>query len=66
MKTVRIGTRTSELALWQTRQVVNLLESEGYSTEIVPITSSGDRSMGGDLSTSVGQFIHALDQELVN
>ena len=66
MKTVRIGTRTSELALWQTRQVVNLLESEGYSTEIVPITSSGDRSMGGDLSTSVGQFIHALDKELVN
>ena len=38
----------------------------GIETEIVGINSSGDKSLGGDLASSVGQFIHAVDAELLS
>lgn len=41
-KTIKIGTRESQLALWQAYQVKDLLEKQGYSTELVPIKSDGD------------------------
>lgn len=41
-KTIKIGTRESQLALWQAYQVRDLLEKQGYSTELVPIKSDGD------------------------
>ena len=41
-KTIRIGTRDSELALWQANTVKKHLESLGYSTELVPVKSTGD------------------------
>lgn len=41
-KTIRIGTRQSELALWQARLVKNELEKLGYTTELVPVKSEGD------------------------
>ena len=65
MKLIRIGTRTSNLALWQANKVKEKLENSGFQTEIVGISSSGDKSLGGDLSSSVGQFIHAVDNELL-
>ena len=65
MKVVRIGTRSSPLALWQARKVASLLEHHDYTCEIVEISSSGDRSVGGDLATSVGQFIHGIDEQLL-
>ena len=65
MNPVRIGTRSSPLALWQARKVAHLLETSGISTKIIEITSSGDRSVGGDLATSVGQFVHGIDEELL-
>ena len=66
MKLIRIGTRTSNLAMWQANKVKEKLENSGFKTEIVGISSSGDKSLGGDLSSSVGQFIHAVDNELIS
>lgn len=63
--TVRIGTRTSSLAIWQASKVSKILESNGLETEIVGIKSKGDKSLGGNLASSVGQFIHAVDSKLL-
>lgn len=41
-KTIRIGTRDSELALWQAHTVEKQLNDLGYSTEIVAVKSQGD------------------------
>ena len=65
MNKIRIGTRTSTLAMWQANKVQEKLESHGFETQIVGISSQGDQSVGGDLATSVGQFIHAVDAELM-
>ena len=51
--------------MWQANKVRDKLESEGYETEIIGINSQGDKSLGGDLSSSVGQFIHAVDAGLL-
>ena len=52
--------------MWQANKVREGLEEKGFDTEIVGISSMGDKSLGGDLSSSVGQFIHAVDSELLN
>lgn len=41
-KTIRIGTRDSELALWQAHTVQKKLNDLGYQTEIVAVKSQGD------------------------
>ncbi|UQD55637.1 hydroxymethylbilane synthase [Flavobacterium sp. K5-23] len=41
-KTIRIGTRDSELALWQAHTVEKKLNDLGYKTEIVAVKSTGD------------------------
>lgn len=41
-KTIRIGTRDSELALWQAHTVEKKLNDLGYKTEIVAVKSQGD------------------------
>jgi hydroxymethylbilane synthase len=41
-KTIRIGTRDSELALWQAHTVERQLNDLGYATEIVAVKSTGD------------------------
>ena len=64
--TLRIGTRTSNLAMWQANKVQDMLNSEGLETEIIGIASQGDKSLGGDLSSSVGQFIHSVDSDLIS
>lgn len=42
MKTIRIGTRDSELALWQATTVEKKLNDLGYKTEIIAVKSTGD------------------------
>jgi hydroxymethylbilane synthase len=62
-QTIRIGTRESQLAVWQATQVKNILDSKGYTTELVYIKSEGDI----DLSTPLyemgvtGVFTRSLD-----
>lgn len=41
-KTIRIGTRDSELALWQAHHVEKKLNDLGYKTKIVAVKSTGD------------------------
>ena len=41
-KLIRIGTRESELALWQAKSVQSQLEGLGCKTTLVPIKSIGD------------------------
>ena len=41
-KTIRIGTRDSELALWQAKTVEKQLNDLGYKTEIIAVKSDGD------------------------
>ena len=62
---VKIGTRNSNLAMWQARTVQKKIEKKGYETEIVKITSDGDRSLGGDLSSHLGQFTSTIDNKLI-
>ncbi len=66
MTTIKIGTRTSTLAMWQANKVSQLLLDNGFSTEIIGISSKGDQSLSGDLASSVGQFIHAIDAKLID
>lgn len=66
MTVLRIGTRGSELALAQTRGVAAQLERSGVATELVTITTEGDRSTAGlaDLG-GTGVFATALREALL-
>ena len=67
-RVIRIGTRASQLALWQANEVKRHLEEGGHTTELVLIKSEGDI----DLSTPLyelgvqGIFTKALDIALLN
>ena len=63
---IRIGTRSSNLAMWQARSVASALNEAGVATEIIQFKSMGDRSLGGNLSATVGQFIHLIDEQLIS
>ena len=67
MKPVRIGTRSSALAMWQAQWVQNALSEIGIVTEIVPIHSSGDNNLVQPLYEMgvVGVFTKELDQALM-
>ncbi|MBT8280797.1 MAG: hydroxymethylbilane synthase, partial [Muriicola sp.] len=41
-KVIRIGTRDSELALWQANTVKSKLEELGYRCELVSVKATGD------------------------
>ncbi|HET8810759.1 MAG TPA: hydroxymethylbilane synthase [Flavobacteriaceae bacterium] len=41
-KPIRIGTRDSELALWQAKNVQKALEKLGHKSKLVPVKSKGD------------------------
>jgi len=41
-KIIKIGTRDSQLALWQAKTVQQKLHKLGYKTELVPVKSTGD------------------------
>ena len=42
MQHIQIGSRGSDLALWQANHVKNQLEQLGYSVDITIITTQGD------------------------
>jgi hydroxymethylbilane synthase len=67
-KVIRIGTRESQLAVWQANTVKQLLAGQGFQSELVYIKSEGDI----DLKTPLyeigvqGIFTKALDIALLN
>lgn len=67
-KTIRIGTRDSELALWQANTVKSRLEALGYSTELIPVKSEGDLVLDKPLYEMgiVGIFTKTLDIAMIN
>ena len=67
-KIIRIGTRSSELALWQANTVSNQLKHLGHETEIVKIDSIGDVVLNKPLYElgTTGVFTKNLDVALLN
>lgn len=69
MKTLRIGTRGSALALWQSRYVAGLLANNlpGMKIALVEISSLGDRVTDVPLShvEGTGFFTASIEQALV-
>lgn len=62
-KIIRIGTRDSELALWQATTVKNALEKLGHTAELVPVKSEGDLNLEQPLYEMgiTGIFTKTLD-----
>jgi hydroxymethylbilane synthase len=67
-KTIRIGTRDSELALWQANIVKKLLEESGHKTVLVPVKSTGDLVLDKPLYELgiTGIFTRTLDIAMLN
>jgi hydroxymethylbilane synthase len=66
--TLKIGTRESELAVWQATLVQNLLNEHGFSSELVFIKSAGDINTITPLYELgvQGIFTKTLDAALLN
>lgn len=66
-RNLRIGTRDSELALWQAQTVRSRLESAGHPVELVPVKSTGDLVLDKPLYELgiTGIFTKTLDVALL-
>ena len=67
-KLIRIGTRDSELALWQAKSVESQLKSLGHETKLIPVKSSGDLALNQPIYELgiTGVFTRTLDIALLN
>ncbi len=70
MKTIRIGTRGSKLALVQSEQVRDhpAPQSPGHTFELVPIKTTGDKILDAPLSKigDKGLFTKEIEKELLD
>ena len=64
---VRIGTRGSQLALWQARAVATRLEAHGVGAELVLIKTAGDRLQSAPMSDVGGKrlFVKEIEDALL-
>jgi hydroxymethylbilane synthase len=67
-KTIRIGTRDSELALWQANEVKDQLKALGHKAQIVKVKSTGDLILDKPLYELgiTGIFTKTLDVAMLN
>lgn len=67
-KVIRIGTRDSELALWQAHTVKKKLNDLGYKTEIIAVKSEGDIILDKPLYELgiTGIFTKTLDVAMIS
>ena len=67
-KVIRIGTRDSQLALWQAHTVQKQLQDLGYKTEIIAVKSDGDIILDKPLYELgiTGIFTKTLDVAMIN
>lgn len=67
-RTIRIGTRDSELALWQAHTIQEILEGAGHETTLVPVKSSGDLNLDKPIYElgMTGVFTRTLDIAMLN
>jgi hydroxymethylbilane synthase len=63
---LRIGTRGSQLALWQANEVANRLAEKGWRPEIVTIKTTGDKRLDVSLASIGGKglFVKELEEAL--
>lgn len=68
IKKIRIGTRDSELALWQANTVQTKLRDLGYDTEIIAVKSTGDLILDKPLYEFgiTGIFTKTLDVAMIS
>jgi len=68
VRPLRIGTRGSQLALWQARAVATLIEQHGRSVELVTIKTTGDRIQNAPLSEAGGKrlFVKEIEDALLD
>lgn len=64
--TIRIGTRGSQLALWQANEVKRLLDAAGHDAELVIVKTTGDKRQDVSLASIGGKglFIKELEESL--
>lgn len=67
MRTIRVATRASALAMIQTRAVTTAIEAQGYAVEIVSVSTRGDREATASLSSIGGDgiFVKELESALL-
>ena len=67
MTLIRLATRASRLALWQTEHVAALLAKAGFETEIVPMQTIGDQILTRSLDKlgAKGVFTQELEDSLL-
>ncbi len=67
-KLIRIGTRDSELALWQAKAVQQQLEHLGHKTQLIPVKSDGDLKLDKPIYELgiTGVFTKILDVAMLN
>ena len=67
-KIIKIGTRDSELALWQANTVEKLLNDLGYKTQIIAVKSQGDLLLDKPLYELgiTGIFTKTIDIAMIN
>ena len=63
---IKIGTRKSELAMWQAHYVADLLDKGGFQPELIAIETKGDKIQNRSLSKigSKGVFTEDLEKML--
>src|SRR4029453_13890862 len=63
----RVGTRGSQLALWQARAVATRLEAFGIDAELVLIKTAGDRLQSAPMSEAGGKrlFVKEIEDALL-
>lgn len=68
MRSIKIGTRNSPLAMWQAREVARNLQNLNYTTDIVTVLATGDKNLNQPLYKLgiTGIFTKDLDMALLN
>lgn len=66
-KKIKIGTRGSELALWQANHIAELLATEGFETEIIKIETKGDKILSKSIAKigTKGVFTQELEEQIL-
>ena len=68
MTTVKIGSRKSKLAMWQTETVAGMLNAQGIATEIITMETKGDKILDTSIAKigSKGVFTEELEDMLAD
>ena len=63
---IKIGSRNSPLALWQTHYIAALLNANGWQTELVTMETKGDKVLNASFSEigTKGLFTEELEEQL--